>query len=101
DPPGRQRKHRRHLGEPRDEGTGPSGPQTVGRRQPMSDQTGRFLDGSLSPEEARKLAQESLYDPKLFGELTEAALVKAALNRETVRAPRNIRAKIQLVVIGA
>jgi len=52
----------------------------------MTDRIDRYVRGELSPQEARALAQESLDSPELFDELTDAALVNAVLNSETVRA---------------
>jgi tetratricopeptide (TPR) repeat protein len=52
----------------------------------MTDPVDRYMRCELSPQEARALAQESLDSPALFDELTDAALAKAALNPQTVRA---------------
>jgi hypothetical protein len=52
----------------------------------MTDRIDRYVRGELSPQEARALAQESLDSPALFDELTDAALAKAALSPQTVRA---------------
>lgn len=57
----------------------------------MTDRIDRYVRGELSPQEARTLAQASLDSPELFGELTDAALAKAALNPRTVRTANVLR----------
>lgn len=66
----------------------------------MTDRIDRYVRGELSPQEARALAQESLDSPALFDELTDAALAKAALNPNTVRAARVIRIRRKTAVIA-
>ncbi len=66
----------------------------------MSGRIDGYVLGDLTPEEARALAQESLDSPELFDELTGAALAKAALDPETVRAARVIRFRRKMAVIG-
>src|SRR5215469_16472047 len=57
----------------------------------MTDPIDLYVQGELSPQEARTLAQASLDSPALFDELTDAALPKAALDPRTVRAASVVR----------
>ncbi len=66
----------------------------------MTDRIDRYLRDELSPQEARALAQASLDSPALFDELTDAALAKAALTPQTVRAANVIRIRRRTAVIA-
>jgi tetratricopeptide (TPR) repeat protein len=51
----------------------------------VQDRTDRYFSDSLTPAEARALAQRSLDDPELFEQLTAGAQVKAALAESSIR----------------
>lgn len=52
----------------------------------MADETNRYLEGTLTPAEARALAQSSLDQEELFDDLTFDAVAKTSLTAPEVRA---------------